>query len=291
MDEMLVIDIGGTKTNVSFVVADENEIKVISQEIFPTPLKPENAIKEIFSIYNLKTKKSNYLSLSLPGRWNKNGILKESFSLPNWIDYPFIENLSKELNIKNCIFETDVICGGLGEYHARACHGRSLLYINLGTGVGASLIKDGEPYKSDSKLTLRLQKLVFPFEDEIYSGVDLLSSKSLLKISNYNSIETLYQDFKLGKVNALDVIFKAQTQLAAWLINLFYLFAPDIIVLNGGLTYDFEVLAEGAIEIAGEELEDQVEIIQSKLKEQAPIHGAYLNAKQKLLLSTQESLS
>lgn len=294
MNEVLIIDIGGTKTNVSLVGAfDGGKPKILSTEIFKTSLSPKETIQKISSIYNNQGLKLDNISLSLPGRWDENGVLKESFYLCEWLDYPFIENLKNELKIKNIIWETDVICGGLGEYHAfvETLRATSLLYINLGTGVGASLIVNGKPFKSNSKLNLRLQKLVIPFQEELYSGVDLISGGSLLQNSHCESMEALFKGYKAADVEAIDIISRAQYQLAAWIINLFYLFGPDVIVLNGGLTNEWDVLAEGAIDIAHEELEDNVEILPSKLKDLAPIYGAYVNARPKSLLSTQEFVS
>ena len=287
-NEVLVIDIGGTKTNVSFVYTDElGKIKITDSVIFKTHSNPEHAVQKISAICSEhgkskskgKNEKFSCISLSLPGRWDGNGILKESFFLHDWLEYPFVRNLASELKIKNYIWETDVICGALGEYHfvENLPHTTDLLYINLGTGVGAAFIKDGKPFKSDSGLTLRMQKLVVPFQEELYSGVDLISGGTLLQISQYDSIQALYEAYKSGVIEAIDLIAKAQTQLASWIINLFYLFAPDLIVLNGGLTYDWEVLCEEAINIVNEELEGQVKILPSKLRELAPIYGAYVN--------------
>ena len=275
MDEVLIIDIGGTKTNVSFVTSSNSEIKVLSSDTFPTSSSPDLQIQKILSLYLEKSKKLSQMSLSLPGLWDENGVLTENFNLKDWIGYPFIKNLVNALNIKDYTWETDVICGALGEYHFQT--EKSLLYINLGTGIGAAFIKDGKPFKSNSKPTIRMQKLLLPSEGELISAVDLMSGSSLLKDTPYNSVEKLYSEYKGGNVEAFEIISKAQLQLASWLINLFYLFAPDTIVLNGGLTYDWEVICEEAIDIANEELNDQVKIVPSKLKEMAPIYGAYLN--------------
>lgn len=285
MEETLIIDIGGTKTNVSFVAASNSGIKILSSDIFPTHSNPDLQIQKITSIYLEKLKKTSQMSLSLPGLWDKNGVLLESFNLKNWIGYPFIKNLVNALNIKNHTWETDVICGALGEYSVQSetCKGMSLLYLNMGTGIGAAFIKNGKPFTSDSKdmpwhvPTLRMQKLFLSDGNELVPATDLLSGGSLLKETNFDSIEKLFENYKSGDAETFEIITKAQLQLAAWLINLFYLFAPDVIVLNGGLTYDWEVICEEAIDIANEELKEQIKILPSKLKEMAPIYGAYLN--------------
>lgn len=281
MKEILVIDIGGTKTNVSFITAFNSEIKILSSDIFPTNSNPDLQIQKISSVYLEKSKKLSQMSLSLPGLWDKNGVLIEGFNLKGWLGYSFIKNLSNALDINDYVWETDVICGAIGEYHFQM--EKSLLYVNLGTGIGAAFIKDGEPFKSDSNdipryaPTLRIQKLLVPEQGELTSAVDLICGSSILKDTSYNSVEKLYNDYKAGNIEAFEIISKAQLQLASWLINLFYLFAPDIIILNGGLTYDWEVLCEEAIDIANEELKDQVKILPGKLREMAPVYGAYLN--------------
>ena len=276
--ETLVIDIGGTKTNVSFVDQSGSGIEILSSEIFPTPLKPEQAIRQIQSICEKNRKNPPFMSLSLPGVWDESGVLIESFFLTNWLEYPFIETLARALNIQNYTWETDVICAAIGEYNVlEMTNSKSMLYLNLGTGIGAALIKDGKPFRSGSALTLRMQKLILPIQDEFYSGIELISGGTLLEISGYDSIERLYGDCKIAKVEALDIISRAQIQLSAWIINLFYLFAPDSIILGGGLTYDWGVLAEGAIDIVNEELESKLLILPSKLKEMASIYGAYIN--------------
>lgn len=277
MNEVFAIDIGGTKTSIAIIGKEKDQVKVWGNKSFPTLSDPEHQIQKIKEEYSFLKRKLKVMSLSLPGMWSGEGVLKESLFLSDWLEYPFVTTLANEVEIKDYCFETDVICGALGEYHygVETCHGKSLLYVNLGTGIGAAYIKDGKPFKSLKYPTLRMQKLVFPFQDELFSAVDLISGGRIISGTQYSSPDELFDAYKKADIEAIDLISKAQTQLACWLINLFYLFAPEVIILNGGLTYNFEVLAEGAIEIANEELNSQVKIIPSKLKELAPIYGAY----------------
>src|SRR3989338_11095892 len=153
MNEVLGVDIGGTKTNVSLLDKnDENEeIKILNTEIFKTNKNPELQIQKIKEIGFSKNfnPKANKLSLSLPGKWDKEGVLKESYFLHEWLNYPFVKKTSDELGIKECIFETDVICGGLGEYHfgVGGVGGTPPLYFKLGGGIGGGFIKKKETYK------------------------------------------------------------------------------------------------------------------------------------------------
>lgn len=277
MTEAFVVDIGGTKTTAALVDKINSDIKVLNKTSFSTLSNPVDEIKKINEIY-LTCKNIDCLALSLPGKWNSEGVLNESYFLKHWIDYPFVKNLVSSIGIKKYIFETDVICGALGEYHSRGCKDKSMLYLNLGTGIGAAYIdQNGQPFKPLKSPGLRLQKLVYPYDDELFPAVDLISGGMLGEISGFQSVEILFDEYKNGDVKAIDVISKSQLQLASWLINLFYLFAPDLIVLNGGLVQDFEVIAEEAIDIAKEEISDEIEILPSLLNDLAPVYGAYVN--------------
>ncbi len=265
MDAVLVIDIGGTKTQIAVISTPNktslleipNKIKVLYHHKFPTPKEPAKTIKLICDFsrsFNIRFKQ---MSLSLPGLWSDEGVLLESDFLSGWVGYPFINKLSNALKIKKYVWETDVICGGLGEYYFNKKQCLSLLYINLGTGIGASFIRDGKPFKSTGGLTIRLQKLLLPNKNKFISATNLVCGGNLLK----------YKNIPEG----------SYVQLACLLTNLYYLFAPEYIVLNGGLTDDWNILCSKACKLIYPEVRKKMKIIPSELKERAPIYGAYVN--------------
>lgn len=271
MTKTLVIDIGGTKTNLALCDGES----LTDKFSFATESSPEKQI-ELIKAESLKHTYDK-VSLSLPGRWGKDGTLLESVALHDWLGFPFTQSLAKALNGSEVIFDTDVICGGLGEYNYGAGQDGvgSLLYVNVGTGIGASLIQNGKPFRSNNGLTLRLHKLVLPFGEEVYSGTDYITGKSLAQMAAYESVEALYKAYEKVEVEAIETISFSQFQLGGWLINLYYLFAPDLMILNGGLTHNWGVLADGAVEVAKEELGNQIIILPSKLKDDAPLYGAH----------------
>lgn len=281
MDEILIVDIGGTKTTVSILAVQNNIPKVIFSEKFATLSSPVEEIKTIVSTVQKSNTKSKDLSLSLPGLWDSNGILRESNNLKKWIDFPFVNELKNTLFLKSCVFETDVICGGLGEYAFgfQDKFNGSLIYLNLGTGIGSSFIVDGKPFKSKRGNTLRLQKLLMQNGEELVSAIEYISGNSLKDISDsrFESVESLFENYLMADPMAIDIISKSQLQLAALIVNLFYIFTPDCFVLNGGLTNNWDVLCDGAIDIVHEVLGSAIEIKKSKLGETAPIYGAYIN--------------
>lgn len=276
MKNTFVVDIGGTKTSCSVLNKNDDGLKLLNNETFLTFPNPDLQIQRILEVANAN-KDIDSLSLSLPGKWDKNGVLKESCFLHDWLEYPFVNELKKQINLQKVSFETDVICGGLGEYFYGGHNVSSLLYINLGTGIGASFIQNGIPFKSDFAPTLRLQKLVLPIDEELYSAVEYISGGLLQSVSGFESVEALFDAYLKADIEAIDIISRAQTQLASILINLFYIFAPEVIVLNGGLTYQWDIICEGAIDIASEELGNAARIIPSKLRDFAPVYGAFHN--------------
>jgi glucokinase len=75
------------------------------------------------------------------------GVLVEPPNLPGWRRVPLRHMLSERLGL-HVSLEHDARASGLGEYHYGAGRGeRSMVYIVVGTGVGAAIIADGHPYR------------------------------------------------------------------------------------------------------------------------------------------------
>lgn len=92
----LVLDIGGTKTTISLVEKDSKEVKLINSRTIKTKHNPSHAIQEINEAYRSFNSNAKNVSLSLPGKWDKDGYLTESLNLKDWIKFPFIETLKKK---------------------------------------------------------------------------------------------------------------------------------------------------------------------------------------------------
>jgi glucokinase len=119
--------------------------------------------------------------------------------------------------------ENDANLAGLAEFHAGAGQGyRQLIYITWSTGVGASLILDGQLYKGAHGLAGEIGHMVLEPE-----GPTCGCGQPLAK---------LFEAAAAGDEGAATIVRRAATYLGQALVNLTNLLDPEVFVIGGGVT-------------------------------------------------------
>ena len=148
------IDIGGTKTA---IVLSSNPPVVLKRIEFPTcPQEGPaptlrgivSAIHSALASQQLTQADLHAIGVSCGSPLDPiNGIVQAPPNLPTWHDVPIASLLSKELGVE-CHLENDANAGALAEYHFGAGNGtRSMVFLTMGTGLGAGLVLDGRLYR------------------------------------------------------------------------------------------------------------------------------------------------
>jgi glucokinase len=155
---MLVgIDIGGTKTA---VVLAEDPIRILFREEFPTlpNLGPDHAIDKIqqliesgLSIHGRTS--ASRLGVSCGGPLDRiRGVIQSPPNLPTWVDVPIKSILENKFDMP-CEIENDANAGAVAEHRYGAGEGcRNLVFLTMGTGLGAGLIVNGDLYRGSSEM-------------------------------------------------------------------------------------------------------------------------------------------
>jgi polyphosphate glucokinase len=196
MRKILVVDIGGT--HVKLMVSAGEQRKFDSGPEL-TPQQLVSSIKE-----NVADWKFDAISLGFPSPVRNGRIILEPRHLGRtWIGFNFSKALRKPVRVIN-----DAAMQALGSYH-----GRRMLFLGLGTGLGAALIWRGHV------LPLELGDL--PYDDGI---IDPVIGKAGLE--------------RLGKKEWKRIVLHCVKQLKL-------AFIADYIVLGGGNRHQFDSLPEG----------------------------------------------
>jgi len=159
MKNYLGVDIGGTKTA---VVLGTQEAKIIDKEIFPTRVErgPNFAItnikKNIYKLCrrnNLSLKRIKKIGISCGGPLDsQKGVILSPPNLPGWDNIPLKDILQKEFNIPINL-QNDANAGALAEWKFGAGKGYlNLIFLTMGTGMGAGLILNGKLYSGTNDL-------------------------------------------------------------------------------------------------------------------------------------------
>ena len=153
------IDIGGTKTA---IVLSRRPPVILKRVVFPTLPKcgPEYGISQIISAmreallsHDLRASNLMSIGISCGGPLDPvKGLVQAPPNLPTWIDVPITSILQDEFDVP-CFLENDANAGALAEYWYGAGTGtKNMVFLTMGTGLGAGLILDGRLYRGSSYL-------------------------------------------------------------------------------------------------------------------------------------------
>ncbi|MGD0922931.1 MAG: ROK family protein [Terriglobia bacterium] len=153
------IDVGGTKTA---VVLSYQPPEVLARAEFATrpakgPQPALNLIKktihDLLSGQGLDVSTILRLGVSCGGPLDRlQGIIQSPPNLPTWEDVPLKAFLEEEFKVE-CLVENDANAGAVAEHRFGAGKGcQNMVFLTMGTGLGAGLIVDGRLYRGTNDL-------------------------------------------------------------------------------------------------------------------------------------------
>ncbi len=153
------VDIGGTKTA---VVISAKPPEILSRVEFPTrpEMGPEQAIEQIKGAireclrgHGLELAEVERIGISCGGPLNRReGLIQGPPNLSTWIDVPICSILGTEFEVA-CALENDANAGAVAEHRFGAGRGaETMIFLTLGTGIGAGLIIEGCLYHGASEM-------------------------------------------------------------------------------------------------------------------------------------------
>ncbi|MGC8818779.1 MAG: ROK family protein [Athalassotoga sp.] len=245
IDKYLVgLDIGGTKT--AIVVGNE-KFEIIKRYEFPT--KPKLGFSDFFA------RLLNYLSeidsigaigVSVGGPLDaEKGIIYNPPHL-GWGTVYLLDEMKKHFECPVKI-EHDAKAGAIAEFELGAGRGfRNIIFLTLGTGLGAGIIINGEIYRGSSNMAGEVGHIRIAEDGpEVYgksgSWESYCSGDGIAKLARYLfpdhfSRRTTAQDISKmalsGDEKSAEVLKKSGRYLGIGLANLFDIFDPDRIILG-----------------------------------------------------------
>jgi glucokinase len=153
------VDIGGTKTA---VVLSVRPPAVLARVEFPTLPEqgPERALElikktihELIRRHGEDVGKLEAIGVSCGGPLDRvAGIIQAPPNLSTWIDVPIRSILQQEFSLE-CRLENDANAGAIAEHRFGAGRGtQHMVFLTMGTGLGAGIIADGRLYHGASDL-------------------------------------------------------------------------------------------------------------------------------------------
>ncbi|MBI2452119.1 ROK family protein [Candidatus Pacearchaeota archaeon] len=227
---VIALDIGASKIRIA-EVSKTNIKNKIELENPRNQEKIKLILVKFISLY-LEKIKTKEICVGIAGM-QVNGFIKNSPNM-NLHNFNLKKFLQEKFKIKVFV-ENDARCAGLGEkYFGCGKEKKDFFLLTLGTGIGGALFVNGDSYSGKG----------IGFEP----GHMLVNGKELEKIASGKASEKIagkygfrnINSFKLeelaknGNKKAISVYKEIGKNLGIGLLNLSYVFDPEIIILAGG---------------------------------------------------------
>lgn len=272
------IEAGGTK----FVCAVGDESGNIFDKVtFPTeePEKTLDAAKQFFNKHDIQA--LGVGSFGPVDLNNKSKTFGRILNTPKlkWKQFHLLEQLKQDYNIPVTL-DTDVNAAALGEYkYGAAKNAASILYITVGTGIGAGFVKDGQTYIGKSHPEMG-HIFIQQRKDDNFEGNCPYHGTCLEGLASGPAIEKRFG--KKGDLLGADHIAWEITAdyLAQAIINYLLILSPEKVIIGGGVMKQkqlYPLIRRKVLEFSNAymELENLDEmIVAPKLNDEQGIKGA-----------------
>ena len=310
----LGIDLGGT--NISAGLVEENG-SIIAKNSTPTMNGRQasdilddmaDLCKKLLEENNIDIKDVKSLGVGLPGLLDKKkGVLVYANNL-NFDGINVVEEMKKRIGLPVYI-ENDANCAAIGEITCGAAYGdKNVIYVTLGTGVGAGIILNGKVFDGSFGGGGEAGHMVIVADGEMctcgrkgcweaYASANALRREGRIGAAKYPTsrifqkvdgdirlidAKTVFDAADEGDEVALDIVHRYQIYVAIGLVNLVNIFQPEAVVIGGGICARGSKLTDPIIEILntrvyGGELKTKIAI--ATLGNDAGIVGAAMLGK------------
>jgi len=257
------VDIGGTRTKSGLVNINTGEV------LFNTVERTEKThasifLKQIGSVINkfkeLATKSGGKIlgiGFGIPGFTEGNGVVTTTYgSLEFMENYPIKTIIEKEFLLP-CLIDNDARIVSLGEaLYGKGKGFRRVLTLTLGTGVGFGFVVNGRFTELQPLAHMGGHIKITEADTECYCGKTgcfeaLVSSAGIINLAAKRkglnsklSAEAILEAALKGNADALFVVEQVAAYLHTAIHNYINLFAPDMIVLGGGIAKGLKPFVE-----------------------------------------------
>lgn len=257
------IDVGGSKLHIAIldgeynilfdrkIILEDKNIKIVLNNTV-------NIIKELLSESDLKTEDIKIVGISVPSVINMNrDTVIWSPNLEGWENFNIKDYFLSEMNL-NIILENDLNAAALGEFE-KIYKGKekNMIFISIGTGIGAGIIIDGKLYRGERNLAgsigwfinelkeinRKKTKRTSGWLEKNCSGIyfrnislELETDKNVNK-NEYIFPARIFEQFDRGDFEAKEIMGRMLNCLGMTISNIVALMDIKTIVIGGGIGF------------------------------------------------------
>ena len=242
----IVFDIGGTSIKYSIM---NNDSEFIESDSIETPQQGEGKTQKILVdiINDYKTKYDiKGVAMSVPGGIDDDGYIHFMGQVIDLQDM-YLNKYIKEHTGLNCVYDNDVNCVAMAEKSmGNAVDNKNFVCITIGTGIGGGVFINNQLYRGHRGMAgefginilehrlSQLENIQMRTFSRLGSTYNLIDRVNKLKNTSLDGVQV----FELAKEDkdVLDLIEDFYFSLAIGIYNIVYSFAPEKVLLGGGIS-------------------------------------------------------
>ncbi|RUS47640.1 ROK family transcriptional regulator [Cohnella sp. AR92] len=228
------------------------------------------------------------IGIGTPGVIDYEGGVVQFSSTLGWREVPLAGKIEESTGIRTVI-DNDLKVKILGEYLFGAAKGSDkTVLINVGTGIGSSLIINGDIFRGGSNSAGELGHMTInPHGNLCECGKrgclqTYIDESALLtearKVRGIGEIGELFAAVRANEPWAVEIIDRAALHIAVTINNIVCLYNPDTVILSGDLVEEFgeilEWLDRHCSVVVWEPFRDSFQVIASQLHGRSIVLGA-----------------
>lgn len=300
------VDLGGINTPVSLINSNGNLVQTYRRHsaIDTTPKKTIsgiiNSCVKLIDYFNsnIKTGKIIGIGVSSPGLVDSNkGIILSSPNMPHWMNIPIKDLLSSKLDLPVYI-DNDANCTIYAEHNYGIAKGyKNIVMLTLGTGIGGSIIINGQIYRGSTQTGGELGHITISNKGpkcscgnygclEAFAAVNPTLNRAKEKLKREEISSTL-NNYKLSELTIYDIYLNAEkgdifsqkllnesgTYLGIGIASLCNIFNPELVIIGGRFSratkYLIPAASSEAFKRAFRENVEHCQIVKAKLGNRA----------------------
>lgn len=286
------VDLGGTQVRVGLVDTEGNVSNRLAQHTMAQS-GPDIVIEQIAALVeqvSARLDRIEGIGVSAPGPIDtKDGVTLGISTLNGFENVALRSRLSERLG-HQIQLENDAIAAAIGEWTYGAGAGfSSLVYVTVSTGLGGGVIVDKHIMRGRRGMAGHVGHMVFERNGEIcgcgnsgcfeaYGSATAFTARAR-KAMDRETLDAaaVFANAKAGDPMAQQLVAEQAAILGKGFASLAHLFSPEMIVMGGGMSNQFDVLRDGIMQsFASNTMPPfrNVQISRAELGENAGLVGA-----------------
>ena len=293
------VDIGGTYTR--FGLANLSG-KIIAKRAVATPASWEGLVETIIenTVHSDEWSGISYeevrgLALGVPGVVDSEGVVHFAPNIENSVrSFPLRERLQTRISLP-ILLENDVNIAALGEFAKRDRRYSNLVYISIGTGIGAGIVMNGNLYRgvanhagevgwlivSEDYLTISHYDTWGYLEKEASGPALVGKAHQLLKSRPNDPLFPKLEGLDLGIIfkeynnskTAKELVDRWIREIAILICNVSSILDPEIVILGGGVIEAGKIFLKDIKTLVESNIQRVPEIELSNCQGEAALYG------------------